>query len=153
VLACKNCHLLFDHGAFYVNAEDEFSIVKVACDLSQCNTPGIVPHFNSSLLAHMRVPAKGHRLAVFFPFSTSPFFGAWKWRQEFCEWKSKTIYNGDAGNLPEHFGDLSVSGRQRCSQCKVSDRNQSCIVQACASCCRLCLIKCGVHKQKGAAEP
>ena len=152
VLACHNCHTLFDLGAFYVDPDDDFAIIR--CDHIErlnLNAPGLAQHFHDKLATHMRVPPQDIPGASFFPFTArSDFFKAWRWRKTWFDWNQDRVARAagiDAASA--HLAVLSISARNVCNMCHERDRNQKCVSLLCAPCCRVVTqIVCKVHTSK-----
>ncbi len=152
VLACTDCHELFDLGAFYVDPGNDFSIVKHEnIALFKLKRAALTTHFEQTLKARMRVPPPDDN---FFPFPhQSGFFSAWFWRQQFFKFKASLLVNSQSPDDLESALSISAALREFCTMCKQNYPNKKCVNSCCKSCClQHTKIRCTVHVPKPAID-
>jgi hypothetical protein len=150
--ACSNCHYLFDHGAFYVDADDEFKICKSTYpdivsllrfdpDFPFRTIEDLQSHFDRNLKDKLQLPAAGSLWYETFPILGTQFYCIWAWRRQYFEYYAAKIpalatkfAASSVSQLSACFKDLSLSIHITCD-CGVNNLNQRCTFRLCKSCC------------------
>jgi hypothetical protein len=99
VRACINCHYLFDHGAFYVDADNDFKICKssypgfvsLLLNDPDCSSPDLQTHFDHNLKGELQLPAAGSFWYETFPIPGTQFFCIWAWRRQYFNYYATKI--------------------------------------------------------------
>jgi hypothetical protein len=143
VRACLNCHYLFDHGGFEVDADNEFKIIKSTLFMfckdiffPTVSEQQVMLHFKNELKDKMMVPKEDDDLFVFFPFRGTQYYSVWAWRRLFFQrYQDLFATKPSVAQLAEGMAALQLSARQECMNCEEADLNQNCSFLFCKRCC------------------